>query len=252
MSSFPYSEGFENTLGAWTQSADDDIDWRTNSGSTPSSGTGPTGDHTSGFAKYLYIEASGSCYGETAKLVTPCIDLGTTIAYPFMTFWYHMYGGNTMDTLSVDVFDGTTWHLSKFKVGGNQGNTWRRGTVDLTPYTGKTIKLRFNGTTGNFWNTDIAIDDINISDHTSIKEDELANSIAIFPNPNQGEFNLNINNAQLNSVDVSIYDMFGRIVYQKNLTNKNNRISLSDISAGVYTVKVSFNGQSTTKRIVVN
>jgi len=88
---------------------------------------------------------------------------------------------------------------------------------------------------------------------SSINNFSLNNSsIAIFPNPNQGEFNLNINNAQLNSVDVEIYDMFGRIVYQKNLTNKNNRISLSDISAGVYTVKVSSDGQSTTKRIVVN
>ena len=231
----------------------DDIDWRTNSGSTPSNNTGPSGDHTSGFAKYLYLEASGTaCTGKVGTMLSPCIDLGTSIAYPFMTFWYHLYGGTTLDTLRVDVFDGTTWHLNKFKVGGNQGNAWRRGTVDLTPYTGKVIKLRFTGKTGASWNTDMAIDDINISDHTSLTEDELGNSVSIFPNPNNGEFNVNIDNPKVDKVNLTVFDMYGRLVHQEQITDKNNLIKLTDVSAGVYSVRIESENQSTIKKIVIN
>lgn len=271
VSSIPFTENFNSFTNCSTDSdcedivcglrngfnnienrVKDDIDWRTNSGTTPSNGTGPSGDHTSGFAKYLYIEASGSCYNKTAVLMSPCIDLGTTIATPFATFWYHMYGGTTLDSLTVDVYDGTNWHNGAFRIKGNQGNSWKKGLIDLTPYSGNIIKLRFNGTTGNNWNTDIALDDINISDHTSITENELANAIAVYPNPNNGEFNVSIENAKLEKVNMVIFDMYGRQVYQEQLSKKNNFIQLNSLASGVYTVRVSAGNQSTVKRIVVN
>ncbi len=231
----------------------DDIDWRTNSGSTPSNGTGPSGDHTSGFARYLYLEASGTdCTGKTGVMLSPCIDLGTSIGTPFLSFWYHMYGGNSMDTLRVDIYDGTTWYLDQFKIGGNQGNQWKKGLVDLTSYSGDIIKLRFTGTTGGNWDTDIAIDDINISDHTSIEEEELNQAISIYPNPNNGEFDLTIDNAKIEQVTINIFDVYGRMIYSNSLSNKLNRISLSEVSSGIYTVRVSSKDQTVTKKIVVN
>ncbi len=230
----------------------DDIDWRTNTGSTPSNGTGPSGDHTSGFGKYLYLESSGNCYNQIASFISPCIDLGTTVAYPFVTFWYHLYGGASIDSLTVDVFDGVNWNNSLFKIEGNQSNNWNRGTVDLTPFTGKVVKLRFNGGTGAFWNTDMAVDDINISDHTSINEDFLTNAVSLYPNPNNGEFKLTIDNAGLEKVEVTIFDIYGRMVYANQLTDKVNDISLLGVSAGVYTVRITANEQSITKKIVVN
>jgi len=39
--SFPYSEGFENTIGAWTQSGADDLNWTVDANGTPSSGAEP-------------------------------------------------------------------------------------------------------------------------------------------------------------------------------------------------------------------
>lgn len=230
----------------------DDIDWRTNTGTTPSNGTGPSGDHTSGFGKYLYLESSGNCYNQRASFISPCIDLGTTVAYPFVTFWYHLYGGASIDSLTVDVFDGVNWNNSLFKIEGNQSNNWNRGTVDLTPFTGKVVKLRFNGGTGAFWNTDMAVDDINISDHTSINEDFLTNAVSLYPNPNNGEFKLTIDNAGLEKVEVTIFDIYGRMVYANQLTDKVNDISLLGVSAGVYTVRITANEQSITKKIVVN
>ncbi len=267
----PYSENFNSFTNCSTDSdceqtqcnlgngysnlengVKDDIDWRTSIGSTPSNGTGPSGDHTSGFGRYLYLEASGDCYGQRASLISPCIDLGTSIAYPFVNFWYHLYGGASIDSLTVDVYDGVNWNNGLFKISGNQGNNWNRGTVDLTPFTGKVIKLRFNGGTGAFWNTDMAIDDINISDHTSIDEDFLTNAISLYPNPNNGEFKLTIDNAGLEKVEVTIFDIYGKIVYSNLLTDKVNDISLLGVSAGIYTVRIMANQQTITKKIVVN
>ena len=39
---------FEAGLCSWTQTSTDNFDWSRNSGSTSSTGTGPTGDHTTG------------------------------------------------------------------------------------------------------------------------------------------------------------------------------------------------------------
>ncbi len=231
----------------------DDIDWRTNSGSTPSNGTGPSGDHTSGFAKYLYLEASGTdCTGKTGVLLSPCIDLGNSISTPFLSFWYHMFGGNSMDTLRVDVYDGTNWYLDEFKVGGNQGNQWKKGLVDLTRFQGDVIKLRFTGRTGGLWDTDIALDDINISDHTSIDEQELNSAISVYPNPNNGEFYLTIDNAKISQVNVMVHDLYGRLVYTNTFSNKSNRIKLTDVAAGVYSVKVTNENQTVLKKIIIN
>jgi len=163
-----------------------------------------------------------------------------------------MSGGASIDSLTVDVYDGVNWNNSLFKIEGNQGNNWNRGTVDLTPFTGKTIKLRFNGGTGAFWNTDMAIDDINISDFTSIDEDLLKNAVSLYPNPNNGEFKLMIDNAGLEKVDVVIFDIYGRMVYSNQLTNKVNDISLLGVSAGVYTVRIMAEKQTITKKIVIN
>lgn len=242
----------ENGYSNLKNGSEDDIDWRTHRGSTPSAGTGPNGDHTTGSGKYLYLEASGDCYNRRGSFISPCIDLGNTINYPFLTFWYHMFGGASIDSLTVDVFDGVNWNNSLFKVEGSQGDFWIEGRVDLTPFLGKIIKLRFNAGTGAFWNTDIAIDDIIISNHVSIDENILTNAVNIFPNPNNGEFKLVITNDDLEKVDVTIFDIYGRAVYVNELRNKTNDISLTGVASGIYTVRISAKDQSITKKIVVN
>ena len=42
ISTFPYSEGFENGIGSWTQSSADDLNWTVDANGTPSSNTGPS------------------------------------------------------------------------------------------------------------------------------------------------------------------------------------------------------------------
>ncbi len=58
ITSFPYNESFENSLGTWTQSTDDDIDWLRIANGTPSNGTGPSSATDGNY--YLYVEASAN------------------------------------------------------------------------------------------------------------------------------------------------------------------------------------------------
>lgn len=144
---------------------DDDIDWRVNSGSTPSANTGPSADHKPGTTsgKYLYLEASGGCTQQEAVLLSPCIDL-TGIAAGEFSFWYHMLG-NTQGSIHVDVGFSNVW-LNDYipPVFGNQGNIWRNAKVDLTPFSGLVVNIRIRGITGNDIQSDMAIDDIAVYD----------------------------------------------------------------------------------------
>lgn len=174
IASYDYSEDFStftpgngfNRVGTlqsnWENASGDDHDWFVYDRATSSARTGPAADHSLNDANYLYIEATNH-YNETANLITPCFDL-TNLNQPSFKFWYHMYGID-MGELHLDVFFGGRWVLDIMPaISGDQGNVWKQQVVALSPYVGNTIKLRFRGITGNNFRSDIAIDDIEITD----------------------------------------------------------------------------------------
>ncbi len=163
ISTFPYAEGLENVLGDWSQDTSDDINWTLNNNGTPSRNTGPSSAAEGTY--YAYIEASGNGNGypnKRAILNGPCFDLRSETQGSF-SFQYHMFG-SSIGTLTLEISDddGITWS-SAWTESGNQGNTWKTTTVDLTAYAGSSVQLRFNGVTSTSWAGDIAIDDIQLS-----------------------------------------------------------------------------------------
>ena len=145
----------------------DDIDFRVQEGPTPSAGTGPDVDHTSGTAtgNYAYLEAS-ACFNRDAELLSPCIDL-TTSTTPQLSFWYHMSGGD-MGELHVDVLADGVWTNDVIPaIAGNQGTSWNQATANLSNWTGEIITIRFRASTGANYESDLAIDDINVQETNS-------------------------------------------------------------------------------------
>lgn len=166
ITSFPYAESFENSLGDWSQSSSDDIDWINDSAGTPSNSTGPS-DAAQG-TYYMYIEASGNGSGYPTKkavLNSPCFDLSGTTQATF-AFQYHMFG-SSMGTLALEASsdNGATW-TSIWSKSGNQGNSWKSESLDLATYTGNGLRLRFSGITSTSWRGDMAIDDIQLITNT--------------------------------------------------------------------------------------
>lgn len=149
-----------------TSGVEDDHDWRVDENGTASAGTGPSVDFNPGTAtgNYVYLEASGGCTGQTAILLSPCIDLRTAVS-PEITFAYHMFGAN-MGELHLDAFANGVWNNDIMTVlSGDQGNAWLTRTVSLAAYAGQVISIRFRGITGASFESDMALDDINVQDN---------------------------------------------------------------------------------------
>ncbi|SHG78096.1 immunoglobulin-like domain-containing protein [Winogradskyella jejuensis] len=165
ISTFPYAEGFEGGIGAWTQSNADDINWTVDANGTPSNNTGPSSAVQG--SNYIYVEASGNGTGfpnKRAIITSPCFDLSTVTEANF-SFKYHMFGSTNGGSVDLEVTndEGATW-TSLWNQTGNQGNQWLTVNIDLAPYIGSGIQLRFNRITGGTWQSDVAIDDISLTE----------------------------------------------------------------------------------------
>ena len=199
---FPYGETFDNEtndgtsaslLGfdfdanGWRNITGDDADWRTYSGSTPSSYTGTNGiDHSTGTSsgKYLYMESSSPMYpNKTFDLISPPFDLRSTTT-PILTFWFNMETDNSNSALALkySLDNGNTWSTdinfmdnnvsSTANIIGNMGSNWRQGLVDLTFLRSeRNVMFKITGTTGSTWGSDIRLDDIKLVDATATSID---------------------------------------------------------------------------------
>ncbi|NBC57034.1 MAG: T9SS type A sorting domain-containing protein [Bacteroidetes bacterium] len=168
----PYFEDFANFTvttsfvedGCWEEASPDIFTWDVATGGTPSTGTGPNnalfGDN------YIFTESSSGTLGDEAIVLTPEIDL-SGLTNPSLSFWYHMFGAD-MGTLHVDVDDGTNLDLSVFSISGQQqtaqADPWFEEFVDLSPYAGQTIQVRFRVERGDGFESDVAIDGVNFDE----------------------------------------------------------------------------------------
>ncbi|MEW7279066.1 choice-of-anchor B family protein [Aquimarina sp. 2201CG1-2-11] len=251
ITSFPYNEGFENTIGNWSQSNSDNLDWSINSGGTPSRDTGPSA--ASNGTYYLFVEASGNGTGfpnKQAVLTSPCFNLTNETSAAF-SFDYHMYGASDMGSFLVEVSanNGNTW-ASLWTQSTNQGNSWKTATINLAAYVGKNIQLRFNRTTGNTWQNDIAIDNVSLTtnisknDFPKEKEEIILN---LYPNPVTGnKLNLYMRGVERHA-EYEIISVLGQLVGKGNVSNT---IDISSLNTGAYFLRVESEGNLIMKRFI--
>ena len=160
--SLPFADGFENGDSNWLQATNDNLDWIIHSGSTPSSQTGPSNAQEGN--NYFYIEASSPNYpSKTATATSPCVDL-SQIDNAELKFYCHMYG-STMGQLTVEgrSNEDQNW-TTLWSQTGELGNFWQLVEISLADYYGASgVQVRFTGTTGTSYRSDIAIDGLEIA-----------------------------------------------------------------------------------------
>ncbi|TAK35395.1 MAG: T9SS type A sorting domain-containing protein [Saprospiraceae bacterium] len=101
----------------------------------------------------------------------------------------------------------------------------------------------------------ISLNVYTIQSVTGTNEPELENSISLFPNPASGQALLQLVGIQLNSLDIQVYDVRGRIVasyLNANVAAGSYLLDLSAQSGGVYLVRILVENQVVTKRIIIN
>lgn len=160
-----YGEGFESGFTIWNNSSNDDADWSVHSGSTSSSGTGPTSANEGSY--YIYCETSAPRVAGDRFITKVAIR---TCETPSITFDYHMYFNSLTDgtlNLGVSTDGGLNW-VNIWTMTGDQGNAWHNDeTVSLAAYANQFVMLRFEftiGSLGSAYQYDCALDDINLID----------------------------------------------------------------------------------------
>ncbi|XP_025085553.1 MAM and LDL-receptor class A domain-containing protein 1-like [Pomacea canaliculata] len=164
--SLPASCDFEQGQCAWSNDdADDDFDWIRSQGSTITANTGPTSDHTLQNIKghYMYIEASQPRKpGDKARLHSEILN---NSSHPqCLTFWYNMHGAG-MGTLSVykNLVSRTSGLIQLWTLSGDQGAQWQKASVPVHDNK-KEFMLVFEGVVGSSYLSDMAIDDVSLTD----------------------------------------------------------------------------------------
>ncbi|KAI1900054.1 hypothetical protein AGOR_G00046060 [Albula goreensis] len=155
--SHPGQCNFEFGNCGYTQEKEDDMgDWIRIRGQTPTSYTGPRGDHTTGVGYFMYIEASHMLPGHNARMMSS--ELRGSPGPQCLTFYYHMYGSGT-GLLSLYLqreIGGPAELLWRRK--GEQSISWMKGTVDYNCE--DRHKIVFEAVRGPSIRSDIAVDDI--------------------------------------------------------------------------------------------
>uniref|UniRef100_A0A673AYJ2 MAM and LDL receptor class A domain containing 1 n=1 Tax=Sphaeramia orbicularis TaxID=375764 RepID=A0A673AYJ2_9TELE len=162
---------FEHGLCSWKQeqSGGDVFDWTRIQGPTPSFHTGPWKDHTLGtsYGHYLYIESSvPQEFKDTAVLLSRAFqpthrraEDPSRARHPCVfRFHYHMFGSHVF-CLAVYLRTTATGRGQMLWVRyGDQGNLWHRKTLYLN--SARPFQILIEGTVGDDFNGDIAIDDL--------------------------------------------------------------------------------------------
>ncbi|MGV9003342.1 zinc-dependent metalloprotease [Flavobacterium sp.] len=77
---------------------------------------------------------------------------------------------------------------------------------------------------------------------------------SLYPNPSNGSFTISFNSTSSTKVNVGVFDIRGRMVYQNNYQNNgffNEIIQLGTLHSGIYLVNVQDGDKQITKKIVI-
>ena len=282
--SLPFVEGFEGATFV-------PMNWTLNNPDAAVTWVRTTSAKKSGTASAMMDNFTTQYNGQKDEIVTPAINLTTALS-PILTFQlaYRLYtdpslSPNYSDTLEVLISTdcgvtytsiykkfGTalttttpTWANSAFTPTAAQ---WRFEAVSLNSFAttqNALIKFRNISNYENF----LFLDDINISASTGIEEATANNGITIYPNPNNGNFNIDIKNGDTSTslsnhtstgsvttekISINVFNSLGQSVYQVNNKTINGvyNIELLNQSSGVYFVQIIKGDKVYQKRITIS
>ena len=79
-------------------------------------------------------------------------------------------------------------------------------------------------------------------------------NFTIYPNPNNGNFNINFTSQSSNDIEILVHDIRGRQVYNKTFSSNtvfNQNIQLNNVGSGIYIVTVKDGERKENKKIVI-
>ncbi len=214
---------------------------------TPASGSGMTRMrvrciYPSGLGTPLDPCAS-TTYGEAEDYTVNLMDVGAVCATP-VGLTAEVFG--TEVSMTWTPVPGAQYHLSIYKISDQSlvlkqkvlggGSGW--DYAGLTPGTDYAYHVRafcgggmVSGISDNYYFS------------TPFRLANDAAAINMFPNPNNGTFNLNLSGYENNSYDMNILNSLGQVVYSKVISIDNSsymeEINLSNVNGGMYIIRLT-------------
>jgi hypothetical protein len=155
----------------WMRFNEEGFLWDTGPPHFISPSTGPIGDHTTGSGQYLVSDLFNFVVNDTAKIISPQIDL-SNLTVPEMSYWYHMHGSG-IQSLAIHVDTGKGWIPLDTIIGEQQtskSSPWKERVLDLSAYS-DTVQFMFVAIRTTYYNQcEISIDDFHIYEKTNCEE----------------------------------------------------------------------------------
>ena len=88
---------------------------------------------------------------------------------------------------------------------------------------------------------------------TGIVDVSIANTISIYPNPSNGNINVDLSKIQSETIQIQLLNYAGQTVYESSLIRKNDKelLSLSHLSKGIYMVRINTEQGLIIKKIIL-
>jgi PKD repeat protein len=265
-----FEEGFEATAVPgtdWAVSSSRNANWMITSTAAASG------------AKSVMIDNITNAQGDTSILTGPTFDLAA-IGSPVLSFdmAYQQTASTNTDKLQVYVSSdcGASWvskwarsgaGLQPATVNGQSTNPFTPQANQFTTYV-VNINSTASGTNAMFrWvfyagassvGNNIYLDNINVyQSATGIKDIETAVDLNIYPNPSFGIVNIAFTLAEKHSISVQVVDMLGRVVETITAQSYGEGETILSMGkttvyqAGVYFVNINIDGQSISKKVII-
>jgi hypothetical protein len=238
--------------------------------SIPQMGSGYVATSTVGASgsNCMYINNYFDNPNAPVNLITPNYDLNNVTGAQLSFKYAYAQKGNSVDELSVYVSTncGQTWTNMYTLAGSGMATSplpvniapyvplssdFKTQLISLAPYQGNTdVHFRFEftsdpgGAGNNFY-----LDDINVSGIVGLRELYDPKGLELFPNPAKTSFTIR---ASFLIRYISITDILGKQIETFEGSNvREQTVSLSHLSKGIYLVKIDSDKGSSFKKLVI-
>ncbi|TSJ46325.1 M43 family zinc metalloprotease [Fluviicola chungangensis] len=216
-----------------------------------------------------YLADARQINGSKDNLISPAFDLSTSTGIT-ISFDY-AYGSAAVPDSATEVLKvyysrdcGETWVQKKmisdtalitaFAAQNSMylpaQNQWKQVSFPFTTTSTDTkTRFKFEFIASNFSNN-LYIDNFVIDGVLGISDSELS-GISIFPNPSQKGGTIGISGLSGSKADLTIRDIQGKLVYQKELSGSDLQLN-TDLKSGCYLIEVTQKGSKFLTRLIID